>query len=60
LGFQIPDQVMKQALPVPKVVAVNNGWRVSFPLGTPYAISWVHLDLDSSGRLLHHEFQRGE
>jgi hypothetical protein len=64
VGLRPPEGVAEQSLRemgvVPKVTVAENGWRVDYPLGHAWAYGWAHLDLDSSGRLLHHEVVPGK
>ena len=64
MGLTLPDEQSKKALGglgfVPKVAAIENGWHVTYPLGNPWAMSYVELDVDSTGLLRHSKLTPGQ
>ena len=64
LGIKLPDEMMMKGLErlgfKAEVSASGDRWKVAHPLGHPWAISWVHLEMDSRGKVLRHGFQPGE
>lgn len=64
LGVTPPDEDMMTALDKlgykPEVSRFNDGWKVAHPLGHPWVISWIHIDMDSNGRVLRHQVRPGE
>jgi len=64
LGVTLPDEDMMKALEKigfkPIVTPFNDGWKVVYPLGHPWAISSIRLEMDSEGKVLKHQLQPGE
>jgi hypothetical protein len=44
----------------PKVTPFDNGWKVAHPIGHPWAVAWIHLEMDSEGNVLQHYIEPGE
>lgn len=64
MGLALPNETGKEALEAigakVKIMGLSRGWKVEYPLGNPWAVSWVYLEMDSSGKVLQHRFLPGQ